>query len=342
MLWDTNFMLSAGRPIADLLHLVQLVLEGDNEQGAFTRAENAKQSGKIQPRKWSPKNADHFSQLGQAFGENLAREALFRCSDNMSHAQNYCEAMSHPERRYKRTPIPPAELEAPQRALASLAAPRVAGPTNGTQQENPESTSSTSPPTPAAAESSAMAVDEPGSNGDGDHAASTPTSRRNDDLFESLSRPTPDLHLAPLSARDDLRKKQEETSPTRSPPTKDDLDDRRLALRESVINHCLEILHYVNDDSITFELRDLVNAACKSSTFAGRDSIASTVLASLMSLHKTTEELETSDEEAHRRRFEHIALYAHFLALILKNDQLFVTRPREANFARSFQRCYPS
>jgi E3 ubiquitin-protein ligase HUWE1 len=308
---------------------LQIVLEGEGEQGAFTRADKVKQGGKISNRKWAPKNPDQFSQLRQAFGETLAREALFRCNDNMSHAQNYCEAMSHPERRYKRTPIPLTELETALRA--SLAPPRVpeATSSNGAQQESADSTPGTS--TPAAAESSSMAVDEPGANGDGNRADATPGTRRTIDLFESLSRPSPDLHLTPLTPLEDvLRKKHDGSSSPKivTPPTKDDLDEKRLALREGVITNSLEILSSVNDDSIAFELRDLVNAACKSNTFNGRDGIASTVLASLMSLHVSEEDLESLDQPTRFRRFEQIALYAHFLALILKNDQLFVTEVR--------------
>ena len=101
------------------------------------------------------------------------------------------------------------------------------------------------------------------------------------------------------------------------PPSKMDMKDLNIArteVRKTLIDRALDVLN-VHDD-VTFELSDLINAACSKATDAKaiRVEIGATLINSLISF-----DLDESNTDSGKQ----VAAYANLLALIIQNTDFF-------------------
>jgi E3 ubiquitin-protein ligase HUWE1 len=290
--------------VKSLIEILRIELEADSEAGAISRKDKISNKGKPEPKKWTAKNPDNVDKLAEEYGRELALEALFRCYDSLPSAREYCQAQkNHP--RSVRTPIPEDEVGNLSRSRSSPHRP------------------GTSAPGPSEADhGSAGGVDTAMS--EAEMAELAPPA----DFLEALDVPTSTARLARTLLSASVAQDEVEASKVPGFVTVDDLNEDREALRNTLIDRCLDILN-VHDD-VTFELSDLISAAVSSKSPTQpdlRENIASTLLLSLTSL-QSVEDLE---EEETRLQNKKIASYAHLLALVLQDPEFYNAIREELN-----------
>ena len=293
-----------------LVGVLCMELEGESESGAFTRSDKLPKRPKLAVKKWQLKSTEVFDRLKDEYGDELAREAMFRCYENPATVRDYCVAQStHP--RATRNPILPDEVQTPVPSLANIEAPTSSAAAGTSSQPND-------------------AVSEPElfpggllldlSEGDDISPSAVPESSDSVGLTSILA-------LDALHGRDSrgnspagsARQELVEASQLPEVVTVDDLNDERAKLRDDLIDRCLDIVNA--HDDVTFELADLIYAAVSKAAEPKslREDIGSTLLQSLMSL-QIEDEIPTADFEAQAKK---IASYAHLLALVLQDKTFY-------------------
>lgn len=290
-IWSSDLMDKATTSIVkSLMESLKIILEGEQEAGAFKRGEKSPQRSKLQIRAWKPRSDDYVKRLeDEGFEETIAREALYRCNDNQNLAKEYCTNLKNSSRA-TRNPIPPYEVTA-------------------AKDQSRERQHSENGPSSTAEDHFALApefdmVSEP----------SEPTEHRPsssaavDTTVSASQQSTAGAPEVPYMFRPGT---VQELSPSF---TIDDLDEERSELRKSLVDRALEILN--THDNVTFELSDLItSAAAKSSDPSTiRSEVGATLLQFLVSLQI---------EEDFRPNVKKIAACAHLLALVLQNKSFY-------------------
>ncbi|QDS73824.1 hypothetical protein FKW77_006292 [Venturia effusa] len=313
--------------VKSLVEILRIELESESEVGAFSRSDKIPKRPKPEPKKWmlkSPENSLNI--LETEFARDLAFEALFRCYESISSAREYCRIVSGHERS-QRTPIPPDLIETPQ----SRTSPQQveAGTTAGSLQARPPSDDSSvvqsldalttgrgfslsglfsaesgtdlmAQPTPVEASDSAEMPDTRNSAVDGVNG-----------IF--------DVHQSRDASASPAQGERVEAGTLPNVITVEDLNEERVALRQTLIDRCLDVLN-VHDD-VTFDLSDLISAAVAKQPSSGnlRQEIGSTILMSLTSLQMD----DDMSEDATRRHSRKVASYAHLFALVIQDPQFY-------------------
>lgn len=252
-LWDSELLDKATSSVVEtLIDILKNILEGDSEGEAYKRADNRPMRAPFTRRTWRVRNGEHLQRLKDlGFDEDLAREALYRCNDNMNMAREYCnERKNNP--RANRLPVPEYDLRTPYNASPSR--PPV---------EEGMSDSTEGPAAAASAETSdsLLAPAEPS------HA----------DVMNGSTRPTQTslpLYFTIMNAR----------VMTAETITVEDLEDERNEIRANLIDRSLDVLNTHNN--VTFQLSDLITAAVSKANEPAviRAEIGNTLIQSLVSL----------------------------------------------------------
>lgn len=306
-----NFV-KENEPYKPLMRVVRLILEGEGEAFAFKRSDKIVQKGKTPAKLWSPRNTETLSRLQEMYGDELAREALFRCYDGAANATLYCAAYSRPELRNKRNPVPLGEMQTPGRAgntpLAPLSAIRSS--LANSARESPE-------PRREASESVSSSMNAENNEGDSPSnvpAASTP------DIFAGFGS-GPDLNLPDFATLTASLGESRSNSAVilRTPPTVDDLEEKRNLMRENLIENLSTVL--AERDDVNFELKDLITAASQSESWVNDTDPAAQIIAMFQSLADSIDDA-SSTEEANKKA-KHIGTITHFMALVLQDPNLY-------------------
>lgn len=310
-IWDSSLIERGATTliVKDLIDILRLELDGESEQGAFTRSDKISPRRKATPRKWALKAVEVFNDLRNQYDNELAREAMYRCYEHRATATEYCQYHTTNERS-TRNPIPPDDQPTttalPQRPESS-----------NMNEPSAEATSAASAE-PARSESPNLLVDIGDSDDEGlSRLALAQFSRRYLDA-ENAAR-----DASPAPSRDDLV----EAEKLPDIVTVDDLNEERNKLRANLIDRCLEILS-VHDD-VTFELSDLITAATGNNdqntirrqgidAFNVRQDIGTALVQALLSM-----QIDDVPKEEFLAEAKTISSYAHLLALVIQDKAFY-------------------
>ncbi len=340
-IWESDFVESASSSIAKcLIEILRTVLEGDHEHGAFKRSDKVPARTKATPKALITSSELVSKLADKGYSEELAREALYRCNNNLSAAEEYCNghrdhALRNPIPSSANHTIPPRPWSSRARRDSEATLPDAVNGAESTQE------TAARPPTTER------------DNDAGSHAHSDLQEASSEDVPTESSPPPPApgvpeetndaggdellpmsidnlLNLTQIPAVDD-RSANSTTSPNLvSPPSRstdeattsklsdivtiDDLDTERSEIRLCLIDRCLDVLNVHSD--VTFELADLITAAVARATDPAsmRREIGETLVQSLISLQ--------SDEDF-RPEGKKIAAYANLLALVLQDRDFY-------------------
>ncbi|KAK6395996.1 hypothetical protein LTR65_010105 [Meristemomyces frigidus] len=304
-LWYSDAIETIGDSyVKKVIEILRVILKGEGEERCLKRIDKASRRVQVNRTDSSLRNTNGVSNLQNlGFDNTLAREAVYRCNNHENTAREY--ASLRREYSAPRFAIPEGEpvaesTQEPSRPTSSSHSVEMA--------EDPD----TPPPlvNPEVPSSDVMSDDDLGTLGDlpanlgeQDLMAMIGSGRMQDILSLTNGGPAGGLSAAP-PAQD-----------TREPyVTLEDLEDKRKALRDALIDRCLEVLSAV--PAVTFELSDLIQAAvAKSGDSANpRADIGGTLVSSLMSLQGSEPTKEAGVK---------ISAYAHLVALILQDRDFF-------------------
>ncbi|KAK5175702.1 E3 ubiquitin-protein ligase tom1 [Saxophila tyrrhenica] len=307
-----------------VIEVLRSVLKADGEDKAVKRGDKASRRVRGAKVEFKLKNADGVRTLkSSGYDVPLAREALYRCGGNEAHALEYCSlrklSVNAPS-----FPVPEGEPPADQLEASSDLPSSDPAPSDGPSLQRGDSVEMTD----AATEQQRSADDEDEEPEDGDDMSEegrTSTGRLPNEMIvsdllamaggERMTRIEGLLsgNGGPSSSNLPAATTNEPSKDTHQPfTTIEDLDEKRTAVREDLIDRCLEVLSA--QSGVTFELADLIQAAvAKSGEGANpRAEIGSTLVSSLMSL-------QGSEDESGAK----ISAYAHLVALILQDRDFF-------------------
>ncbi|EGE04949.1 DNA binding protein URE-B1 [Trichophyton equinum CBS 127.97] len=317
-MWTSDFVETASSSIVkSLIEILRLVLEAEHENNAYRRGDDIPKPQATALKAF----AIHPERLGQlvekGYDESLAREALYRCYNSSSAAEEYCNAQKG-VRTPPRSSIPDYDAE------AAVTKP---GTTSQGDHVSGSRTGNDANPGPSA-QSAQDLVDPIASILAEIHAEATEAMETEGDTSSEASPPSTTIAESSAAAASTESKTSEAASA--GPPKKrdvvtiDDLDKERDIIRSNLIERCLEVLNVHHD--VTFELADLINSASKvENPFNFRREIGETLLHFLASL-QMDENFLTGGKK--------IAAHASLLALLLQEQQFYEStlEPLQDNF----------
>ncbi|KAF2639170.1 hypothetical protein P280DRAFT_55468 [Massarina eburnea CBS 473.64] len=312
-IWESSLIDKATTSIVKTsINILKLVLDGEGEAGAFKSIDKIPKRNKPIIKPWIPRHSEYLQRLKDAsFEESLAEEALFRCSDNLNAAKEYCHNQVH-DPRASRNPVPQYEINArgPPTASASRAEVVVPEPTDDVSVSSGDEDNSEVPDTHSVEMQDASAAqDTPDASVDTPLPEAQPTTESSGTCQDGLA-----------------YQKRTANGNVAEPVAVEDLDKERSSIREQLVDRSLDILN--SHDEVTFELADLVTAAVAKAAdpAAMRGEIGSTLVQSLISF-------QTGDD--FRTQGKKIAASAHLLALIIQDKEFYdaVVDELKENFA---------
>ncbi|KAL9625810.1 MAG: hypothetical protein Q9160_000130 [Pyrenula sp. 1 TL-2023] len=314
-----------------VVHSLRHVLEGDCENEAHKSSSDLEGLPAPPPFREFTIAREKYSTLKGEYDKDLAREALYRCNNNLLAAQEYCKSFTRWFRE-SRNPPPvsepaaksPEEQGSPARNVMSsnqdgqsTSLPTVAGTDGQTHRDGEEDGPSTSLDNPEAIDNHDIvggSVDDELDSVSSDMSVDEPAPRA------STNGGQVDRHEHSSSIL------EEETGNEQAPKvhTVEDLDAQRERIRYNLVDQCLNVLNEQNN--ISFELSDLVLAASKkllgSDAAEYRENSGQLVVHMLTSLQDDLQ----SDNIAEDQRLiagKKIAACAHFLALLLQDKSMY-------------------
>jgi E3 ubiquitin-protein ligase HUWE1 len=328
-----------------LVEILKSILDADGEKGAFKRNDNLPQVSATEKAVFKM-NRERVGQLVErgGFEKSLAKEALFRCNNLLTAAEEYCKSFK-PGSRVPHCPIPTTEIDkSPSRSLntprtqepadavvpssSAAAAPNddttimtpaleaiMRGPLNSLfepgELPGDESTGAAESATPAQ-------IQLPDDNEPADPAVASTMSLGN--ILNGVDVSTLDLQPQGLNAMDatpSVTPNGSRTLPSlrqRQAVRVEDLDTERQVIRDDLIDRCLDVLNVHHD--VTFELADLIAAAVRSSKGDDwRIDTGNTLIYSLTSLQGVEDNFQPIGKK--------IAAYASLAALVLQDQKLY-------------------
>ncbi|KAK2733368.1 hypothetical protein FQN57_002158 [Myotisia sp. PD_48] len=306
-MWTSEFVETASRSIVKaLIEILRATFEADYEIGAIRRS-HIPNIPPVTPKVFSVHRERLNNLVEKGYDETLAREALYRCNNSASTAEEYCEAQKG-LRAPPRNPIPQADADASgSRSSATSRAEPLFGPIVS-QQLGGSPAQDPSQPLDDAITTLLGGIQASQSDALAHRTSDTPT-----DPEATISNSTSERQsLGGISSEHTTGATPSQPTKKTDPVTIEDLESEREKFRSNLIERCLEILSAHND--VTFELADLINAAAKfdnHSTF--RREIGETLLHFLASLQM---------EENFESGGKNIAAHANLLALLLQ-ERLF-------------------
>ena len=360
-MWDSEFVEKASSPIIKrLVEILRAVLEGGEEQGALRKMDKVPQRAVLAVKKYAIHNDKVNTLTERGYPAEMACEALYRCMNVLSAAEEYCQAQKASP-GVPANPIPAAERETPVSASPAHT------PRRSSQSVVPD-LGSTAPSGSSAGTSTAglpsleqllpliaphTEVQEAGNEDATSRSSHTPLSFRieradprsssGDAMSVSIENL---LSPADIVPRDASRSNRSSPSPLRNTVeaekapdivTFDDLEDERSGVRKNLIERALDVLNA--HDDVTFELADLIHAASSKTAGASqmRKDIGETLVQSLISFQA---------EEDFRPAGKKIAAYANLLALVMQDhdfyDSTFEELQGQFSALLGFIRIFPS
>lgn len=360
-MWDSDFVEKASSPIIKrLVEILRTVLEGGEEQGALRRMDKAPQRASPTPRKYAIHNDKVNTLIDRGYTAGVAAEALYRCMNVLSAAEEYCRAQkASPE--VPSNPIPAADREAP--GLSSPAqTPRRSSQTVEPELGSTAPTGSSSGTSAAGLPSLEQLLPLLGHPTEAQEASHEDVASRllitslfdRGEYTDSLSSSADTMSIsienllnpADIIRHDGPRSTRSSPSPLRNAAeaetasdaiTFDDLDDERTEVRKNLIERALDVLNA--HDDVTFELAELINASSSKTPGASqmRKDIGETLVQSLISFQA---------EEDFRPAGKKIAAYANLLALVMQDHDFYASTVDEIQGQFSaligFIRIFPS
>ena len=312
-LWnDEIFMEYADQSILKpVIEILRLTLEGDAEHGAYRRSDKLPPRSKQQAKAWKLRNPELLLRLmNNGYEEHLATEALYRCNESYSVAEEYCALRRVDPRASK---FPP-----PKEGYPSSIAEETSKPSE--ELSDPLVLEGSSAETmPQSSGNSITGISQNESHGPENHSgfarALSLLPGESADVFESIKSKGASQEPDNSKRKPSANGKRENDDLIAFPITTiDDLDEQRSKLRKNIIDRCLDILSSHQD--ATFDLSDLVSAAMSKANdpTAMREEIGETLIQSLISL-QSPENLPAMGVK--------IAAYAHILAILLQDKEFY-------------------
>lgn len=325
-LWASDLIEKAPSQISEkLIEVIRTIASSEGEAGAIKRTDSQPSRQTKASRKVFKINFDNVKSLtDQGYDEDLAKEALYRCNNNLAISTDYCKEQKR-ERTRGRCPIPDDDIEvAPE--PSGNARPSSGSNGSASPNEQPIAINHTNADVTAIINSLQTVASAPASNQSGVPVSAndpftpqgfnrmmnqiaTGYDNRNqgnsNDAGPSAPRETASLK-PPQSV------KAEEASIKQV--TVDDLNDERKLIRDNLIDKCLDVINAHGD--VTFEISDLITTVVNKSPDASglRKVVAETLVVALMSF-AGAEDVRTDGNK--------IAAYAHLLALMLREKQFY-------------------
>ncbi|TVY36649.1 E3 ubiquitin-protein ligase [Lachnellula subtilissima] len=289
-----------------LIEVIRIIAGADSEANALRRSDKVVPPSKVPPKTFKSSD-DHLSALveGHFYDRELAIEALYRCNNNPTSASEYCREIVQGEGR--RNPVPEGDI-APNPDPTEASRPRTGASTGTNTPDSLYQASAADSRTniPTIVDSLNQIVtpsgnDEPAAPQNFDNLLNQFTQNTEVASRPGSSAPAPEESLPAV-----------EESKTKQ-VTVDDLNEEREALREDLIDKCLDVINAHGE--VTFEVADLIKTVInKSGDPPGqRRNVGTTLVIALMSF---------AGEEDLQAVGKKIAAYANLLALMLQ-DKLF-------------------
>lgn len=343
-IWNSDFVDKAsGSIVKCLIEILRIVLDGSDEQQAFKRGEKLPARSQAPHKTYTVHNDKLVSLTEKWHDETLAREALYRCMNVQTAAEEYCK--SHFQfNRISRNPIPTYDKEKPktpspvltphredseatipdleeiEESGDSVGAPVQDPPTviqetvdaHVEVEEDGEESGPISIPSPPPAPGVPVEADD--SERDGTDGMSMSI-----DNLLNLNQILGGNHTGNRVPSRSTNASPSPTEPmemTKLPETVtiNDLDEERTAIRRNLIDRSLDVLN-IHDD-VTFELADLINAASlkAADSVTMRREIGQTLVHALISFQM---------DEDFRPAGKKIAANANLLALVLQERDFY-------------------
>ncbi|KAJ5273410.1 hypothetical protein N7478_008535 [Penicillium angulare] len=325
-MWNSDFATQSQSLIVKfLVDILRSSMDGEYETGAAVRSDIPPAVAEV-PRKPFVVNKDREAALREKCFEDadLNKEALYRCNNILNAAEEYCKAQ-----RWLRAPprLPPRPTDI-----------QTGSPENASGGEAPEDAvgGDSTPFNSGYLERSALAMLLAQATG---RPVDDPTNPSPDDggdvdsfMRDGLARA---LGTVPQDGEDvNADERGESSHPERRPSTQgvpessnqtqepvrlrnlvtvEDLDAEREKVRSNLIERCLDVLNVHHD--VSFELADLISSSIKKHTEpeSFRREIGETLVQSLVSLQM--ENFQTAGKK--------VAAYAHILALVLQDQEMY-------------------
>ena len=306
---------ASNQMLESIIHVLRHILDGDNENDAFKSADLNDQP--VVSVKQFPLHTERFTTLIERdFQKSLAHEALYRCNNSLSAAEEYCKSITL-WFRASRSPPPSSEPEAKTPELQRSPPPERSSV--DAQQED----------APATEQSITLSI-SPAL--DHLHQFSVVEAAEDDD--ESMSEMSVDEASSHHANDITIPNQVEESAPAASTnvpeprsPTQDhkthtleDLNAEREKIRLDLVEQCLNVLS--EHPESTFDLSDLLLSATKKlptdEAVQYRETAGQFVVSMLTSLQS---DLETGDDVVSAGK--KTASSAHFLALLIQDKNMY-------------------
>ncbi|KAL5046852.1 hypothetical protein BDW71DRAFT_207011 [Aspergillus fruticulosus] len=321
-MWNSDFVTqSTSSVVKCLVDILRSSLDGDYETGAARRSDPQAALADVQRKRFLIHKDRVKTLQDKGFDSELVQEALYRCNNTLSAAEEYCRA-----RGYLRAPelIPPEanEIEA---ARSSTSA--------GEGLDDPAGTDVTTFDSGAFFDGDpismllAQAHRRPAVDGRQDTNADVPDDitraltqilnpRSADDVHDdSPASNQPESSNARAGGSTELPEQRTDQHPARRRDltTVEDLDSEREKVRSNLIERCLDVLNEHHD--VSFELSDLIGSAIKKhrDPESFRREVGELLVQSLVSL-------QMEDFQAAGKK---VAAYAHLLALVVQDKEMY-------------------
>ncbi|WEW60822.1 E3 ubiquitin-protein ligase tom1 [Emydomyces testavorans] len=304
-MWGSDFIEDASSSmVKTLIQILRSVLEGEHENGAYHRGDVPPVAGSPNIKAFSFHRDRLGSLIEKGYDENLAKEALYRCNNSSTYAEEYCAAHKG-FRPPPRLPVPSYDIEPTSRVSNTPQTESLFG--TPTQNQPQRSDGSPTPPFSQGFEGPIEALLDEFQAAPLDPFPPTGQSSGVADTEDTPG----EQNTANTTALQTTRRTS--TPKRREVVTVEDLDKEREKVRSNLIERCLEVLNVHHD--VTFELADLINAATKLRDAAAfRKEIGETLIHSLISLQM---------DENFQSGGKKIAAYANLLALVLQDKDVY-------------------
>lgn len=341
-IWESDFMdVTLESIVKSVMQILRTILDGGEEQGSFKRGDKLPSRSKAPARTYPLRDENITILTEKGYDQDLAREALYRCMNVQSAAEEYCRAQKTFS-RMSRNPIPSYDQEKPktpsplQTPHGQDSEPTLPDTENGEQSDEVSRTTEIAsiveslvqtethsdieeenPSGDIAAESIPPPPPAPGVPGEIQDRVDGMNFDNLLNLTQMLASDQTVTQAPPRSDNTSPSSAQTSIAETPKQPevvTINDLDDERASIRRTLIDRAMDVLNV--HDGITFELADLIKAAALKATEAStmRREIGETLVSSLISFQMN---------EDFRSEGKKIAAYANLLALVLQDREFY-------------------
>ncbi|KAI3195010.1 hypothetical protein CBS147311_8320 [Penicillium roqueforti] len=328
-MWNSDFATQSSSPIVRLLiDIMRFSLDGEYEAGAARKADTPPVLVEVPKKPFVVHTERATALLEKGYTDvDLNKEALYRCNNLLTAAEEYCKAQQW-LRAPPRVPPSPGDIKTGLPESAS-GIDLLDDPGLG---EVPPFNAANSLDRSGALQlilAQAQRPPFPGGDIDSDMHRNLAEALDNvlndnddmdsDDRGESSNQRRPESRNIGASSSESTAPPQGEPVKRRHMVTIEDLDAERQNIRSNLIDRALDILNEHHD--VSFELSDLITSAIKkhNEPVNFRRDIGETLVQSLVSLQM--ENFQTAGKK--------IAAYAHILALTLQDPDMYLATLEE-------------